>query len=145
MRPLDPSSGRPLYRQMADEIRDAINAGRLRPGQLLPPEPSLAEGYEVGVDVVRAGLAVLRGEGLIVTEHGRGSRVRRLLERVVVNVPPGISIRTRMPTPAEREAIGDAEGRVIPEGVPVLEVEREDGRVELYPGDRVTLRTVTDA
>lgn len=142
MRRLDPSGGRPLYRQVADELRDAIKAGTLSPGQLLPTEANLAAGFGVSVDAVRKGLGVLRGEGLIVTARGRGSRVREVPEGVVVRIPPGVTIRCRLPTPQERAALGEAEGRVIPEGVAVFEVER-DGLVELYPGDRFTLQTVT--
>jgi DNA-binding transcriptional regulator YhcF (GntR family) len=144
MRRLDPSDGRPLYRQAADELRDAISAGTLIPGQLLPTEASLADMFDVSVDAVRKGLSVLRGEGLIVTERGKGSRVRERQETVVVTVGPGAMIRCRMPTPQERAAIGRAEGRLIPEGVPVFEVER-DGRVELLPGDRFTLETIAQA
>lgn len=141
MRRLDPSSGPPLYRQVADELRDAIETGTLRPGQLLPTEANLADGFGVSVDVVRAGLGVLRGEGLIVTERGKGSRVREVPEGIVLRIPPGVTIKCRMPTPQERAALGEAEQRVIPEGVPVFEVER-DGRVELFAGDRFTLETV---
>jgi GntR family transcriptional regulator len=141
MRRLDPSSGPPLYRQVADELRDAIRAGTLSPGQLLPTEANLADGFGISVDAVRAGLVVLRGEGLIVTERGKGSRVREAPDGIVVRVPPGATIRCRMPTPQERSALGEAEGRMIPDGVPVFEVYR-DGRVELFAGDRFTLETV---
>jgi DNA-binding transcriptional MocR family regulator len=141
MRRLDPSSGPPLYRQVADELRNAIETDMLRPGQLLPTEASLADGFGVSVDAVRAGLGVLRWEGLIVTERGKGSRVRELPEPVVLRIPPGATIRCRMPTPQERSALGEAERRTIPDGVPVLEVER-DGHVELFAGDRFTLETV---
>jgi DNA-binding transcriptional MocR family regulator len=139
MRRSDPSDRTPLYRQVADNIRDAIAAGELRPGQLLPPEPRLADEAGVSVDVVRQALTSLRAEGLIVTEHGRGSRVRRVPERVVVTVPPGARITARMPTPAERDELG-AE-RAVPEGVPVLVVER-DGDVRLFPADRFVVATV---
>jgi DNA-binding transcriptional regulator YhcF (GntR family) len=144
MRRCDPSDRTPLYRQVADGLRDAIASGELRPGQLLPPEPRLASDAGVSVDVVRQALTVLRGEGLIVTSQGKGSRVREVPERVVVTVPPGATITARMPTPAERDRLGEAEGRVLPEGVPVLVVEH-DGAVELFPGDRFAVETVDSA
>lgn len=138
MRRPDPTDRTPLYRQVADNIRDAIVAGELRPGQLLPPEPRLADEAGVSVDVVRQALAALRGEGLIVTEHGRGSRVRRAPERAVVKVPPGARVSARMPTPAEREDLGGV--GEVPEGVPVLVVER-DGNTRLFPADRFVVET----
>jgi DNA-binding transcriptional MocR family regulator len=144
MRRLDPSDGRPLYRQVADVLRDAIAAGELQPGQLLPTEANLADVFDVGVDAVRKGLGVLRGEGLIVTSRGKGSHVREFPEQAVVMVPPGARVRCRMPTPQERVAVGETFGRLIPEGVPVFEVEM-GGRVELLPGDQVVLETVGDA
>lgn len=138
MRQRGRSPGRPLYLQVADDIRAAIRDSTLLPGQLLPPERALAERYDVSLVAVRAGLGVLRAEGLIVTEPGQGSRVRRAPETVVVMIPPGATIRCRMPTPDERETIG------IPEGVPVFEVHR-NGEMELLPGDQFTLETIADA
>jgi DNA-binding transcriptional regulator YhcF (GntR family) len=132
---------RPLYRVVADDIRAAIANGTLQPGQLLPPERALAERYNVSLVAARQGLAVLRGEGLIVTLRGKGSRVRVPPGEVVLECGPHAKIRTRMPTPDEREALGAEEGRVIPEGVPVFEVDR-DGEIVLLPGDRYVVETV---
>lgn len=134
-RRLDPYSGRPLYRQVADDLRDAISTGELQPGELLPTESRLAADYEIGVDAVRDALAVLRGEGLVETLRGRGTSVRELPEPTVVKVPPGARITTRMPTEDERRRLG------LAEGTPVLEVELR-GEVQLLPGDRFALETV---
>jgi GntR family transcriptional regulator len=141
MRRDDSPEERPLYRQVADDLRDAIAAGRLPPGRLLPSEPRLAREARVSLDVVRQALATLRAEGLIVTSQGKGSRVREAPETTVMPVPPGAVITCRMPTPEERERLGEAEGRVIPEGVPVLALRRGES-VELLPGDRFAVETV---
>jgi len=140
MRQRGRSPRRPLYQLVADDIRSAIASGMLAPGRLLPPERVLAERYDVSLVAVRQGLSVLRSEGLIVTERGRGSRVLEMPERVVMKIPPGATIGCRLPTAQERAALSTAEGRPIPEGVPVFVVEH-DGRVEVLPGDRVTLET----
>jgi DNA-binding GntR family transcriptional regulator len=137
MRQWGRSRKRPLYRRVADDIRTAIADGTLRPGQLLPPERALSERYDVSLVAVRAGLAVLRGEGLIVTERGKGSRVRETAELVALKIPPGATITTRMPTEPERQRLG------IAEGTPILVVEHE-GRTELLPGDRFAIETVRD-
>jgi DNA-binding GntR family transcriptional regulator len=138
-RTLNPYSGRPLYRQLADILRDAITAGELRPGVTLPTEGRLAHDYEIGVDAVRDALAVLRGEGLIETARGRPSRVRARQEPAVVNVPPGRRVTSRMPTERERRELG------IPEGTPVLVVAGEDGSERLYAADRTELHTTSEA
>lgn len=131
------SHGRPLYRLVADDIRAAIEAGTLQPGQLLPPEKTLAERFDVSLVAVRAGLSLLRGEGLIVTERGKGSRVREIPETTVVKIPPGARITARMPTADERERLH------LAEGTPILEVDLH-GEVRLLPGDRYALETVED-
>lgn len=133
-RRLDHGSGRPLYRQVADDIRDAIQSGDLPPGRLLPTEARLAAGYDTGVDVVRDALAVLRSEGLITTRRGKGSRVRDRMEVVVVPVPPGARISARMPTDEERQRFD------LAEGTPLLIVEQA-GDVQIFPADRTAVET----
>jgi DNA-binding GntR family transcriptional regulator len=131
----DPSSGWAQYRRIAADLRDAVLAGELQPGQLLPPEPALADRYDTSVDVIRSALAVLRQEGLIVTQQGRGSKVREAVEVTAVRVPPGARISARMPTLEERDELG------LPEGVPLLVVEH-GGRVEVLPADRFAVDTI---
>jgi DNA-binding GntR family transcriptional regulator len=65
----------PLYRQLADELRAEITSGKVAPGQPLPSENELVQRYGVAKDTVRAALAALRSEGLIVTLWGRGSYI----------------------------------------------------------------------
>lgn len=128
-RSIDPYSGRPLYRQLADILRDAIHTGDLPPGVTLPAVQRLADDYELGIDAVRDALAVLRGEGLIETERGKPSRVRAQEEPAVVTVQAGARVTARMPTEEERQRFG------LPEGTPLLVVEHE-GRRDLLPADR---------
>ena len=44
---IDPTSDRPLYRQIADQLRTAIREGRYAEGTPLPSETQLAEMYDV--------------------------------------------------------------------------------------------------
>jgi DNA-binding FadR family transcriptional regulator len=138
-RSIDPYSGRPLYRQLADILRGAITAGELRPGVTLPTAKRLAGDYELGVDAVRDALAVLRGEGLIETVRGKGSRVRVYREPAVVNVPPGSVVTARMPTERERQELG------VLEGTPVIVVTEADGSERVYAADRTELHTTGEA
>src|SRR4051812_14405451 len=69
-------SDRPAYKQIADALRSSIEAGTLEPGAKLPSESQLVEQFEVSQGTVRQALSLLRGQGLVVAEHGRGVFVR---------------------------------------------------------------------
>jgi GntR family transcriptional regulator len=73
---LDPASDRPVFRQISDHLRDAISSGRLAEGDQLPSESQLIDHYGVTRMTARQALGVLKGEGLVVAEHGRGVFVR---------------------------------------------------------------------
>jgi GntR family transcriptional regulator len=77
LKPLDPTSDRAVFRQIADRIRDAIERGPLGEGDKVPSEAQLMEYYDVARMTVRQALQVLQSEGLVVAEHGRGVFVRR--------------------------------------------------------------------
>ncbi|MGY5131140.1 GntR family transcriptional regulator [Streptomyces nigrescens] len=65
------------YERIADELREAIRAGELKPGDKLPAESKLAERFRRSVPTIREALRALRDEGLIEKQHGRGNFVRR--------------------------------------------------------------------
>jgi DNA-binding GntR family transcriptional regulator len=119
---------RPLYKQLADLIRAQIERGELAPGQRLPTEPNYMRRHGISRDSVRRAIAIVRGEGLIVTER-RGSYVRGRPAVTVVHVDAG-RISARMPTDPERRAMR------LDEGVPVLVISRHGGGEELHPADR---------
>jgi GntR family transcriptional regulator len=73
---LDPLSPLPAYRQIADQLRAAIESGELRPGDRLPSEAELVERYGTAHGTVREAIAVLRAEGLVIARQGRGVFVR---------------------------------------------------------------------
>jgi GntR family transcriptional regulator len=77
LRSVDPTSDRPVYKQIADILRDAVVTGELAPGDQLPSESELVERFDVSNGTIRKALGLLRGEGLIVAEHGRGVFVRQ--------------------------------------------------------------------
>jgi GntR family transcriptional regulator len=73
---VDRSSDRPVYRQIADQLRNAITRGEFTPGAKLPSERVLMDRYQTSRVTVRQAIAVLGAEGLIDVEHGRGVFVR---------------------------------------------------------------------
>jgi GntR family transcriptional regulator len=73
---IDPTSDRPAYLQIADQLRAAILAGELEAGAQLPSERELMDTYHAARGTVRQAIATLRGQGLIDVEHGKGAFVR---------------------------------------------------------------------
>ena len=73
---LDPRSDRSLALQLADLLRAEIQEGHRRPGSQLPTESEFQHAYGVSRTTVRAALATLASEGLVLTRKGFGSYVR---------------------------------------------------------------------
>lgn len=78
-----------VYTQIADDLRDQIARGALRPGDDVPTEAELAERWRTSRGPIRNALAALRAEGLIETSRGRPARVvaRKANQAVDVSVP----------------------------------------------------------
>ncbi|MEU8193322.1 GntR family transcriptional regulator [Microbispora amethystogenes] len=73
---LDPTSDRPVFKQIADHLRTAMDRGTLPPGSKVPSESQLMSHYGVARMTIRNALQILQSEGLTVAEHGRGVFVR---------------------------------------------------------------------
>ncbi|MEU4531297.1 GntR family transcriptional regulator [Micromonospora ureilytica] len=67
------------YRLVADELRRRIEAGVIPAGSLLPSESTLMAEFSVARGTVREALALLRAEGLALTEVGRGTYARPIV------------------------------------------------------------------
>lgn len=68
---------RPVFTQIADDLREQIKRGQLRLGTRLPAQTGLAEKYGVAPNTLRAALKELASEGLISTQSTRGTFVLR--------------------------------------------------------------------
>jgi DNA-binding FadR family transcriptional regulator len=64
--------GRPVYQQVADDLRRKIAAAELPVGSAIPSTAQLCEMYGVSTTVVRAAVAKLREQGLVVGRAGKG-------------------------------------------------------------------------
>ena len=69
-------TGRPGYLQIADDLRAQIHGGALTPGDPLPSTAQLAEQYDASLSLVKMAVGVLRTEGLVVGQQGKGVFVR---------------------------------------------------------------------
>lgn len=73
-------SQKPMYRQIADALREQISSGILKPGDALPTESALQETFSVSRVTVRQALKRLTEEQIIESIQGSGSYVKE--ERV---------------------------------------------------------------
>jgi GntR family transcriptional regulator len=64
------------YQDVVGELRASIESGRLAPGARLPSENELAKQYATSRPTVRRAIALLKAEGLVTSEQGRGAFVR---------------------------------------------------------------------
>jgi len=74
--PLDRDSGTPLGVQLADALARAVSDGELSPGDQLPSVRQMATMAGVNVNTVRTVYGRLEQQGLLSSEHGRGTFVR---------------------------------------------------------------------
>lgn len=72
---LDQFSPTPLYRQVAEGLRDRIVSGELAVGTALPTENTISEALGIGISTVRCAYATLVKEGLVTRRPRRGSFV----------------------------------------------------------------------
>ena len=67
----------PVYYQLADDLKQQIESGELKPGDVVPSESQLVSEYGVSRVTVRRGLAILLEAGLIETIRGKGNFVAK--------------------------------------------------------------------
>lgn len=70
---LNPQAGQPLYLQLMQRIRHAIDAGVLRAGDQLPGIRTLAEEMVVSHNTVAKAYSELEHEGVLELRHGSGA------------------------------------------------------------------------
>ena len=72
---LSQSDKRPMYLQIVEQIKQRIALGDWAQGQPIPSIRQLAVDLQVSVITVKRAYYELEREGVIVTQHGRGSQV----------------------------------------------------------------------
>lgn len=75
MEQINRQSKMPYYQQLYGILRKKITAGEWKPGELIPPESSLIEQYQVSRNTIRAVLDMLVTEGRIHRQRGIGTFV----------------------------------------------------------------------
>lgn len=72
---IDAGDSRPIYRQVADGIKELIARGTLAEGAALPPVRQLAADLGVNLNTIATAYRELQNDGLITIKHGSGSVV----------------------------------------------------------------------
>jgi GntR family transcriptional regulator len=132
----------PMYRRIAQELRQQIRSGHPGPGQQLPTELELAERYDASRNTVRDAIKWLTLNGLVETRPGQGTFVRPRITPFVTTLSaapetglgggegeaafPEVKERGREPSAsvprvAVQQAVGNIAARLrIPEGTQVV-------------------------
>ena len=72
---IDESDRRPIYQQIADEIKALMARGELQEGSSLPPVRQVAADLGVNLNTIAFAYRHLQKEGLIRIKHGSGAVV----------------------------------------------------------------------
>ena len=75
---LDPKTGTPFYRQIIDQIRFGIAAGKLRTGEQLPTVRSLAVDLKVNLNTVAKAYRELEIQSILETQQGSGTFIGQI-------------------------------------------------------------------
>ena len=114
-----PSSGVPIYLQLIEQVKHAIDTGALRPGEQLPGIRPLAEELVINPNTVARAYRELEHDGVIELRHGAGAfvsphaRAKKLTDRLragQVTVAAAVErLRARGITDAEIRRLFEAE------------------------------------
>ena len=72
---LNPAAGVPVYLQLMQQVRHAVETGVLRNGDLLPGIRTLAQELVVSHNTVAKAYSELQHEGLLELRHGSGAYI----------------------------------------------------------------------
>jgi GntR family transcriptional regulator len=70
---IDPSDPRPVYQQIADEVRRCVSIGILKPGEPLPASRKLADELKINANTVQHAYRTLEHEGAVYVKRGLGT------------------------------------------------------------------------
>jgi DNA-binding transcriptional MocR family regulator len=115
----------PLYRQIAEDLRQRIESGELGPGDRLPSEFELREHYDVSRNTVRDASKWLIALGLVESRPGQG---------IVVATKIDPFVTTLSSDPAT--GLGGGEGTVYLSEANANHRKAFSSPVQVFPADR---------
>lgn len=116
----------PVYFRLAEDIKQQVLSGKLKPGDVLPTEAQLCEQYGISRMTARQGLKLLAEEGLIESFRGKGSFVTHpKFNELVLELPD-----------SQYNSINDSNMRLL--GAEVISADTNIASVlKLRPGSKV--------
>ena len=81
---LNPQAGQPLYLQLMQQIRHAVETGVLQHGDQLPGIRTLAEEIIVSHTTVAKAYSELEHEGLLEIRHGSGAYIAAVWQKIPI-------------------------------------------------------------
>lgn len=72
---LNPQSGIPIYRQLAEQVRRMVAGGQLKEGDELPSVRELALEHAVNPMTISKAYSLLEGEGLLMRQRGKPMQI----------------------------------------------------------------------
>lgn len=75
---VNPDNAKPLYEQLADNIKEQIYTGKVQPGDKLPPVRVLAETLNINMHTVRHAYRILADEKIVRMRLGQSTTVNPL-------------------------------------------------------------------
>ncbi len=131
------------YQEIADRLRDQIDAGILKPGERLPSEPDLVKMFDASRNTVRLAIALLTNQGLVVTRQGLGTFVNEpavpftaLLSRIQ-SQPASQSQSTLLPEVSNIDTEPETSRQVVEKSPASASVAE---KLEIEPGELVVIR-----
>lgn len=108
----------PKYLRICREITEAIESGRLRPGDALPSQKVMADHFGVTVMTLRQALGILTDHKHLRVEHGRGTFVAEQAYRLPLDGLSSFAQQIIDAGRSLRSEIVSAEEMTAPPGVP---------------------------
>lgn len=72
---LNPQSGIPIYRQLAEQVRRMVAGGQLKEGDELPSVRELAHAHAVNPMTISKAYSLLETEGILVRQRGKPMQI----------------------------------------------------------------------
>lgn len=125
---IDPKSSTPIFRQIADQLRQAIDSNIYKPGEMLPSLRAMAIDINVNPNTVQRAYEALEREGVVETRRGVGVFVaavnrsqlnaaeQRLSDQFTVAIRRGV--KARLTPDTIRSVFEDALRRALVEARP---------------------------
>ncbi|MBO7649766.1 MAG: GntR family transcriptional regulator [Lachnospiraceae bacterium] len=120
------SSGRPLYEQIEEQIKNQILSGELSEGDALPSMRVLAKDLKISIITTKRAYEDLERDGFIVSVTGKGSFVKGLNSEFV-RESMLFEIEEMLEKVAEKAAVGGITFEELTERLRIITEEQRNG------------------